>query len=180
MAQTTGELTSQLDEQRATLGYHLDELGDKVSPRRMAERRKYAMRDRVTSVKERVMGAAHAEAEHASEIKDEAMTAARHAPQAARHQVEGSPLAAGLLASAAGLVVAAVLPETEKERELARSMQPRLESAASEVGVVAQDSAEALKPAAQEAAEHMKEQAQQSGEALKEDAKSSAQSVRNS
>jgi len=35
-----------IDEQRAVLGYHLDELGDKVSPRRMAERRKAAMRDR--------------------------------------------------------------------------------------------------------------------------------------
>jgi hypothetical protein len=87
-------------------------------------------------------------------------------------------LAAGLLAVAAGLVVAALLPETEKERELARSVQPHLESAASEMGAVAQDSAEALKPAAREAAEHVKEQAQQSGEAVKEDAKDTAQSMR--
>ena len=180
MAQTTSELTRQLDEQRSTLGYHLDELGDKVSPRRMAERRKYAMRDRVTSIKDRVMGTATAGTGRASEMKDEAMDAARRAPEAARHQVEGNPLAAGLLAFAAGLVVAAVLPETEKERELAPSVQPHLESAASEVGALAQDSTEALKPAAREAAEHMKQQAQQSGEAVKEDAKETAQSVRSS
>jgi ElaB/YqjD/DUF883 family membrane-anchored ribosome-binding protein len=180
MAQTTDELTLRIDEQRAVLGYHLDELGDKVSPRRMAERRKAAMRDRLSSVKDRVIGTADAGTERAQEMKDDAIDAARRAPQAAREQVEGNPLAAGLLAFAAGLVVAAVLPETGKERELARSVQPYLESAASEVGAVAQDSAEALKPAAREAAEHMKQQAQQSGEAVKEDAKHSAQSVRSS
>ena len=180
MAQTTGELTMRIEEQRSVLGYHLDELGEKVSPRRMAERRKAAMRDRVSSIKDRVMGTAHDGTERAAELKDDAMDAARNAPQAARQQVEGNPLAAGLLAFAAGLVVAAVLPETEKERELARSVQPHLESAASEVGAVAQDSAEALKPAAREAVEHVKQQAQQSGEAVKEDAKDTAQSVRSS
>ena len=56
MAQTTSQLTQQIEEQRSTLGYHLDELGDKVSPRRMTERRKAAVRDKVTSIKDRVMG----------------------------------------------------------------------------------------------------------------------------
>jgi hypothetical protein len=180
VAQTTSELTRQIDEQRSTLGYHLDELGDKVSPRRMTERRKAAMQDRVTSIKERVMGTANAGTERASEIKDEAMHAAQQAPEAARRQFEGNPLAAGLLAFAAGLVVAALLPETEQEQKLARSVQPHLESAASEVGAVAQESAEALKPQAREAAEHVKQQAQQSAESAKEDAKQTAQSVRNS
>jgi ElaB/YqjD/DUF883 family membrane-anchored ribosome-binding protein len=144
----------------------------------MAERRKAAIGDRVSSIKDRVMGTANAGTERAHEMKDDALDAARQAPQAAREQIEGNPLAAGLLAFAAGLVVAALLPETEKERELARSVQPHLESAASEMGAVAQDSAEALKPAAREAAEHVKEQAQQSGEAVKEDAKDTAQSMR--
>jgi len=177
-------LTRQIDEQRSTLGYHLDELGDKVSPRRMTERRKYAMRDRVTSVKDRVMGSANAGTERASEMKDEAMDAAmdaaRRAPEAARRQYEGNPLAAGLLAFAAGLVVAALLPETEREQQLAQSVQPHLESAVSEMGSAAQESAEALKPQAREAAEHVKQQAQQSAESAKEDARHTAQSVRSS
>jgi len=173
-------LTRQIDEQRSTLGYHLDELGDKVSPRRMTERRKAAMQDRVTSIKDRVMGTANAGTERASEMKDDAIDAARRAPETARRQYEGNPLAAGLLAFAAGLVVAALLPETEQEQKLARSVQPHLESAASEVGTVAQDSAEALKPAAREAAEHVKQQAQQSAESTKEDARHAAQSVRSS
>ena len=180
MAQTTSELTRQIDEQRSTLGYHLDELGDKVSPRRMTERRKAAMRDRVTSMKDRVMGTANAGTERASELKDEAVDAARHAPEVARQQYEGNPLAAGLLAFAAGLVVAAMVPETESEQHLARSVQPHLESAANEVGTAAQESAQALKPQAHEAAEHVKQQAQQSAEATKEDAKQTAQSVRSS
>ena len=180
MAQTTSELTRQIDEQRSTLGYHLDELGDKVSPRRMTERRKAAVQDRVASIKDRVMGTANAGTDRASEIKDEAMDAARRAPEAARRQYEGNPLAAGLLAFAAGLVVAALLPETEREQELARSVQPHLESAASEVGSAAQETAEALKPQAREAAEHVKQQAQQSAESAKDEARQTAQTVRNS
>jgi hypothetical protein len=169
-----------IEEQRSVLGYHLDELGDKVSPRRMAERRKAAMRDRVSSVKDRVMGTASDGTERAREMKDDAMDAARRAPEAARQQMEGNPLAVGLLSFAAGLVVAALLPETEKEQEQARSLQPHQASAASEFGARAQDSAEALKPQAREAAEHVKQQAQQSAEAAKEDAKQTAQSVRSS
>ena len=178
MAQTTGELTRQIDEQRSTLGYHLEELGDKVSPRRMTERRKAAIGDRVSSIKDRVMGTANAGTQRASDMTSEAMDAARHAPETARRQVEGNPLAAGLCAFAAGLVVAALLPETEKEQEWARSAQPHLESAASEVGAVAQDSAEALKPAAREAAEHVKQQAQQSAQTAKDEASENAQSLR--
>jgi ElaB/YqjD/DUF883 family membrane-anchored ribosome-binding protein len=169
-----------IEEQRTALGYHLDELGDKVSPRRMAERRKAAMRDRVSSIKERVMGTASDGSERVREMKDDALEAGRRAPEAARQQVEGNPLAAGLLAFAAGLVVAALLPETEKEQELARSVQPHLESAASEVGAAAQESAEALKPVARDAAEHVKEQTQRSGEAVQRDAKETAQSLRSS
>jgi hypothetical protein len=65
MAQTTDELTLRIEEQRSVLGYHLDELGDKVSPRRMAERRKAAIGDRVSSIKVRVMGTANAGTERA-------------------------------------------------------------------------------------------------------------------
>jgi ElaB/YqjD/DUF883 family membrane-anchored ribosome-binding protein len=138
------------------------------------------MRDRVSSIKDRVMGTASDGGERVREMKDDALEAGRRAPEAARQQVEGNPLAAGLLAFAAGLVVAALLPETEKEQQLARSVQPHLESAASEVGAAAQESAEALKPAARDAAEHVREQTQRSGEAVQRDAKETAQSLRSS
>jgi ElaB/YqjD/DUF883 family membrane-anchored ribosome-binding protein len=171
-------LTRQIEEQRSTLGYHLDELGDKVSPRRMTERRKAAMRDRVTSMKDRVMGTASSGTERASELTSEAVDAARQAPEAARHQVEGNPIAAGVLAFAAGLVVAALVPETQQEQRWANSVQPQLEAAASEVGMAAQDSAAALEPKAREAAEHVKQQAQQSAETVKDDAKDTADALR--
>jgi ElaB/YqjD/DUF883 family membrane-anchored ribosome-binding protein len=180
VAQTTSQLTQQIEEQRSTLGYHLDELGDKVSPRRMTERRKAAVRDKVTSIKDRVMGTASAGTDRASELTSDAVDAARHAPEAARQQFEGNPIAVGLLAFAAGLVVAALVPETPQEQEWARSLQPHLESAASEVGMAAQDSAAALQPKAREAAEHVKQQAQQSAESLKDDASDTAASLRSS
>ena len=58
MGQTTEELRTQIAEQRDDLGRELEAIGDRVSPGRMAQRRKAAVGERFTSVKERVMGTA--------------------------------------------------------------------------------------------------------------------------
>ena len=129
------------------------------------------------SIKDRVMGAASAGTERGSELKSEAADAARHSPEAARKQVEGNPIAAGVLAFAAGLVVAALVPETPPEQRLGRSIQPHLETAATEVGQVAHDGVAELQPKAREAVEHVKQQAQQSATTVKEDAQDSASSL---
>jgi len=170
MVQTTEELRGRIDEQRSTLGYHLDELGDKVSPKRMVERRTEAVRGKLGSVKDRVMGTAAGAGDQVSDLTSQAADAARHAPDAARQQVEGNPLAAGLLAFAAGLVVAALLPETSTEQALASNVQTTLEGAASELGTAAHDTVEALKPAAHDAADAVKEQARDSAQTVKADA----------
>jgi len=178
MAQTTEELRVQIDEQRSTLGYHLDELGDKVSPKRMVERRTDAVRNKLGGVKEKVMGTAAGAGDQMSDLASHATDAARNAPDTARHQVEGNPLAAGLLAFAAGLVVAALLPETSTEQALASNVQPTLEGAASELGIAAQDTVEALKPAAQDAADAVKEQTRDSAQTIKSEATHSSEALR--
>jgi len=177
MVQTTEELRVRIDEQRSTLGYHLDELGDKVSPKRMVERRTDAVRGKLGSVKDKVMGTATGAGDQMSDVASHAADAARNAPDAARHQVEGNPLAAGLLAFAAGLVVAALLPETSTEQALATNLQPTLEGAASELGMAAQDTVEALKPAAHEAADAVKEQARDSAQSVKSEASHSSDAL---
>jgi len=174
MAQTTEELKVRIDEQRSTLGYHLDELGDKVSPKRMVERRTDAVRGKLGSVKDKVMGTAAGAGDQVSDLASHAADAARNTPDAARHQIEGNPLAAGLLAFAAGLVVAALLPETSAEQALAHNVQPTLEGAASELGMAAQDTVEALKPAAHDAADAVKAQTRNSAQTIKSEATQSS------
>ena len=58
MGQTTEDLRAQIADQRETLGRDLEAIGDRVSPTRMAERRKNAVRERWQSTKTRVMGTA--------------------------------------------------------------------------------------------------------------------------
>ena len=122
-------------------------------------------------MRERVMGTASSTADTASHIASDAVGAVGQAPEATRRQVEGNPLAAGVLAFAAGLVVAALVPESESERAIAERVQPQVEQVASEVGEAASESVQHLRPAAQDAAEHLKDRAQQSVSTVAADVK---------
>ena len=95
-------------------------------------------------------------------------------PRNAANVAEGNPLAVGLVAFGAGLVLATLLPETRSEQQLAEKVQPMVENAASEVGVAAQDAVEQLKPKAQDAIEQVKDSAQQSVSQVKDHASDAA------
>lgn len=164
MAQSTAALKAQIDQQRNELGRDLDALGDRLSPHRMMERRKHAMTNGIHSVRDRVMGTASDTSAHVSSAVD----TIGEAPQMARRQVEGNPLAAGVLAFAAGLVVAALVPSTEPEQQMVANLQPGMEQVAGEVGRVAQEAAAQVRPAAQEAAQHLGEQVRESAGAVRE------------
>ena len=174
MAQNATELQSKMSHQRSALSEDLDALGDRLSPRRITERRKAAVTGAVHSMRERVMGTADSATTATSHMVTEAAGKVGDAPEVARRQVQGNPLAAGVLAFAAGLVVAAVIPETEREQEMAQRIQPQMEQVAGEVGRAAQDSAQHLQPAAQSAVEHVKDQAQESAGHVKDQAQQSA------
>ncbi len=95
-------------------------------------------------------------------------------PRGAANVAEGNPLAVGLVAFGAGLVLATLLPETRGEQQLAEKVQPMVENAASEVGAAAQDAVEQLKPKAQDAIEQVKDSAEQSVSQFKDHASDAA------
>jgi len=161
-------LKAQIASQRNDLGRDLDALGDRISPRRIVDRRKEAMSNGVRSVRERVMGTASSTTSHLSSAAD----TLSETPDMARRQVEGNPLAAGVLAFAAGLVVAALVPETQSEQQVVSKLQPGMEQVAGEVGRAAQDSAQQVKPAVQDAAQHLGEQARESADSVREQVRS--------
>ena len=110
------------------------------------------------------------------------------APQAVRQRAEGNPLAAGLLAFAGGFFAAALLPPTERERQLTEKakegLQPLARSAAEvgksvagELQITAQASLEAVKETATEAAEEVKGRAQSSAGRVKGEASSATETV---
>jgi gas vesicle protein len=170
MGQTTEELKVQISEQRDTLGRDLDAIGDRVSPSRMAQRRKAAVRERWNSTKDRVMGIADDTSGRASNAASGVGEAVGSLPSRAANVAEGNPLAVGLVAFGAGLVVATLLPETRVEQQVGEKMQPAAEETARQLGAAAQETVEQLKPKAQDAVEQVKASAQDSVENVKQDA----------
>ena len=200
MAEVSQELRGDIERIRDDLDETLDALGERVSPRRIAQRRKQAVRARVTRVRTAVMGsapetgsAAAAKARNAKDTVQEtagqAAQKVRDAPEMIQQQTQGNPLAAGLVAFGAGMLVATLFPPTEAEQRATSAVQERaepLKDQAMEAGremkdhlqQSAQERAQQVKETAKGAAQEVKNQAQSSAETVKDEAKSSAESVR--
>ena len=131
MAEVSQELRHDIERIRDDLDTTLDALGERVSPRRIAQRRKAAVRTRVTRVRTAVMGSAQQTTGRATQTagsaKEGAQQAAgkaaeqvRQAPDMIQQQTQGNPLAAGLVAFGAGMLLATLFPPTEAEQRAAR------------------------------------------------------------
>ncbi|HZQ58829.1 MAG TPA: DUF3618 domain-containing protein [Acidimicrobiales bacterium] len=176
-------LRSEIARTRGDLSETLDAMGDRVSPRRMVERRTGRMRGRFATVREAVMGSPYqpgvtdrvggavrdATSSIGSTVGDAGGTLveqAQQAPEMARRQVRGNPLAAGLIAFGGGLLLATVLPETDRERQ-----------AASAVSGSVRPIVEHAKHAAHEVASAVQDHAQQAAAEVKDHARDAAQQV---
>jgi gas vesicle protein len=113
----------------------------------------------------------------------------REAPEMIQQQAQGNPLAAGLVAFGAGMLLATLFPPTEAEQRAASAVQERAEPLKDQalgagremkdhLQQSAQESAQQVKETAKGAAQEVKDQAQSSAEGVKEDAKSSAESIK--
>src|SRR3712207_5616021 len=96
-----------------------------VSPRAMVQRRRSAMAERWTSMREAVMGKAHDVTSTASGAAHTAGGAPSAAVHTAQQQAQGNPLAAGLIAFGAGLLAATILPTSETEEQAASRLAER-------------------------------------------------------
>ena len=190
MGQNTEELTTtprDIEATRADLSRNIDELTDKVSPQRVIERRKEAARGRIGSVRDKVMGTASqarsgvtsAGGSATGSVSDTASSAV----SGVQARTEGNPLAAGVVAFGAGMLISALLPASDKETEAARRVveaakehgQPVVDQAKS----IGQDIGDNLKESAAQAADEVKSTAQDSIQTVKQEGQSSADTVRN-
>jgi gas vesicle protein len=186
MGQSADQIRRDIEATRRDLGTTIDEVTERTSPRRIAERSKRRMTDRMHSVRDKVMGTAEESAHQvqgqAQHLSDEASAKAHQAQQQARRQTQGNPLAAGLVAFGAGLLGASLVPASKPEREaahkLAEQARPLTEQVKQEAKSAGQHIAEETKKDAQQAAQHVKEQAKKATDQVKQDATSSAEHVR--
>jgi gas vesicle protein len=207
MGQNTEGLSTtpaDIEATRSDLSRDIDELADKVSPARVVDRRKQAAKGRLDSVRTKVMGAmpsggsGHSSSGAglsgaASNATGSVSNAAGSVSDAASGAVgtigskaQGNPLAAGVVAFGAGMLLSALLPASQKEAELAQRTveaakehgQPLVDHAksvgsdmASDLKDSASDSAEQVKASAQDSAQTVKQEGQSSAQTVKEDAK---------
>ena len=179
MGQSTEELTSQIEGTRQRMASDLDTLQDRVSPSAIVERRKQAVRGGLSSMKDKVMGSAQsATGSVTSSMSDTGSSVA----STAQERFQGAPLAAGVVAFGAGLVLASLLPASRFEAEAAHRVvetakeqgQPLIDEARS----AGEEVVDNVKQSAAESVQQVKESAQESAQTVAGEAQSSTESVR--
>jgi hypothetical protein len=181
MGQSPEELRRDIELTRVGMSENLDAIGDRVSPGRIVDRRRNRMRNGVSSLRERVMGAPSAVgstlSDHTPSVSGGG-EALRSAPEAARSTAQGNPLLAGAVAFGAGFAAAAIFKGTETEARAATTLQEKAQPLKEEAQSVARGMASGLQEPAQQAAESLKETATSGAESVKEAAQSSAQQTK--
>ena len=200
MGQDTEELSTtpaDIESTRDNLSRDIDELTDKISPSRVMERRKQAARGRLGSLRDTLMGSASGARDSISSAgssttssmgssmssaSDAASGAASGAVDAIGAKAQGNPLAAGLVAFGAGMLISALIPATEKEADLAgRAVDAAKEHGQpvmDEVKSVGQDVGQDLKDSAVEAVQQVKATAAEGAQNVKQEGQSSAETVK--
>jgi len=192
MAETTEELRRDIEQTRHRVGADVDALTEKVSPGRVVGRRVERARGGVHRLKDHLMGTVDSvtgsvgdtAGSAASSVQDAGSRvgdAVGSAPQMARSHTRGTPLAAGLVAFAAGWIVAAAMPASTQERELAQDAKDKVAEAAGPVkeqaAQMAQEIRDDLQEPVQEAVQSVKQTASQAATDVADDGRSAAQQV---
>ena len=204
MSDNPDEIRSDIEATRARLGTNVDAMADKVTPSNIVRRQRdnvtETVKDAVFGVKEKVMGVAdHATARidagahsgaHAAtgyagspgsaagSTLGDAGHAIGDAPKQVRTKTQGNPLAAGLIAFGAGMLLSSLIPASEKEREAADAVKTAAEPLTTELTEAAKDMAEGLKEPAQEAMENVKVTATDAAEHVKAEGQEAAADVK--
>jgi len=189
MSENPDVIRADIEATRARLGTNVDAVADKVTPSHIVQRQtdkvKENVKDAVFGVKEKVMGAAdhtadnvHSAAGSAGAHMSDAGSAVAAAPTQLKAKTQGNPLAAGLIAFGAGLLVSSLIPASQKEREAADALKTAAEPLTTELTDAAKHVAEGLKEPAQEAMDNVKATAADATEHVKADGQTAVADVK--
>jgi hypothetical protein len=171
---TPDEIRAEIERTRGNLGYDVDALADKVNPSSIAHRQTEKVKSRFNGFKESVMGSVN-------DVRgSDAADALKDAPHRAAEAAKGNGLAVGLVAFGIGLLVASLIPASEREQELATSVKDSAAPAIDAVKGAAQDVAQNLKAPAQDAFDSVKQTAQSAASNVQGEAQSAASDVQQS
>lgn len=177
MSENPEAIRADIEQTRRRLGYDVDAVADKVTPSHIAHRQTEKIKGAMTNVKDRVMGAAEDTADNTRGALSDAGDAMGHAQQRVTQKARGNPLAAGLIAFGAGLLVSSLIPPSQKEQELAQTLKEKAEPVTQQLSSAASEAASHLKQPAQEALQSVKDTATEATENVKQEAQAQGSNV---
>ncbi|QDG90201.1 DUF3618 domain-containing protein [Pseudarthrobacter sp. NIBRBAC000502770] len=207
MSENPDAIRADIEATRARLGTNVDAVADKVTPSNIVHRQTDKVRDAVTGVKEKIMGAAdhattkvhdttatgtghttnalntagdnlHQAGDAVSAKLSDAGQAVSNAPDQVKAKTAGNPLAAGLIAFGAGMLISSLIPASEKEREAADQLKTAAQPLATQVTDAAKTMAQDLKEPAQEAMDNVKATATDAAHNVKTEGQNAATDVK--
>jgi gas vesicle protein len=186
------QLREEIEQTRREVRRDTDALNEKVNPSRIVGRRVERTRHTMTRVKERVMGTADtgtsAVRDAAGRAADTAASAgstiadtAKGAPGELRSRTEGNPLAAGVIAFAAGWLLAGSLPATGKEKQLAETVEDRggqfAEPVKQQVAEIGRDVKAGLEEPAKQAVDEVRDSVKDAAGTVRDEGQTASQGV---
>jgi gas vesicle protein len=182
MGTDAAELRAEIEDTRADLSRDLDAIGDRVSPRRMMERRTGRMKRWGDNAREAMFGRAHdtraslsGSAHHAADVARGEVT---HAPDMVKDQTVGNPMLTGAVAFGMGFLASMIFAPTEAEERAVGRLEERTGPLAEPVKEMARDVAAELQPAAKEAGQQLKQEASEAASSVKDTAREQGSSVK--
>jgi ElaB/YqjD/DUF883 family membrane-anchored ribosome-binding protein len=204
---TPQEIQEQIERTRATLSSNVDRLGEKVSPGKAVGRRVDKVKSGVRSVREKVMGVSESAAQNVSSTMQSAGSSAgsvaestrdalgsavssvgdvasstrdalADAPQQARRQAQGNPLAAGLIAFGVGWLLSSLVPATEAELRLGEQAEQQAKELVEPAKEQAQQVAQQLQEPMQQAVEQVRSTATDAVHETVDQARSASEEVK--
>lgn len=177
MSDNPDAIRADIEQTRRRLSYDTDAVADKVTPSHIARRQTERVKGAVSDVKDRIMGSAEDVADGARGTLSDAGDSMHEAKRTVRRKAQGNPLAAGLIAFGAGLLVSSLIPPSEKEQDLAQRVKEKAQPVTEQLSNAASEAAQNLREPAQDAVQSLKETAQQSAQNVKQEAQDQGASV---
>lgn len=177
MSDSADAIRADIEQTRKEFSQDVDALADKVTPSKIVGRQTDKIKGAFGSVKDRVLGAAddaksslHDAGSSASGGLSDVKDNIGEARDRVVAKAEGNPLAVGLIALGAGLLVASLIPASNREKDLAATVKDQAQPLVSKVTDAAKEVGENLKEPAQQAAASLKDTAADAVEHVKSDA----------
>jgi len=179
MSNDPEQIRREIARTRTELSENVNALGDKVNPGSIAKRQAGRVRSAATSVKDAVLGSASDAADTGQRVAGSVGDAVSDAPTAVARKAQGSPIAAGLIAFGAGLLVSSMLPASRAEQHAAQAVKDTAQPLVDDLTDTAKDIAGNLQEPAQHALEEVKTTATQATDTVRGDATTAAADVKN-